>query len=76
MFTVTLQDAEGTRSWVCDDWETAYADARAESGLGARAVGVSDASGRARYSWVAEGFAVEPARVHAMTYRYSPRVAS
>lgn len=75
-FVVTLTDAEGSRSWSCDDWETAYADARAESGLGARLVTVRDPFGVERYAYCPGGYALEPARVHAMTYRYTSRVAS
>lgn len=78
-FVVTLTNAEGSRSWTCDDWETAYADARAESGLGAYAVEARDTRGHVFYSWSdaeAPHMVLEPARVHAATYRYTPRVAS
>jgi hypothetical protein len=50
-FVVSLTDAEGTRSWSCDSWETAYADARAESGLGAYAVEARDERGHVFYGW-------------------------
>lgn len=83
-FVVTLTDAEGSRSWTCGDWETAYADARAESGLGAECVTVNDTSGVCHYWWSARAdgrgdrvrvdSVLEPARVHSVAHRYSSRV--